>query len=172
MKTKQIEQLIEACKDLAAKRDLKTGKMNSKELRIGNYIKTPSGKILPVRDISIDLITLKGDMVNGNLQKFIPEDISPVSLTEELLLRLGCRKNKINKITSTYNIDIGRGRFLSISDIGTPNAFIHLCYKDQDSLKIEDIITLYNWDYDKEIYLHQFQNLIFSLTGEELILAD
>lgn len=142
--------------------------MNSKELRIGNYIKTPSGKILQVRDISIDLITLKGDMVNGNLQKFIPEDISPVPLTEELLLRLGCR----SKITSTYNIDIGRGRFLSISDIGTPNAFIHLCYKDRDSLKIKDMITLYNWDYDKEIYLHQFQNLYFSLTGQDLILAD
>jgi len=45
---------------------------------------------------------------------------------------------------------------------------VWLCSKEEFSLKYSDLICLHNYDYNKEMYIHQLQNLIHALTGKEM----
>lgn len=95
------------------------------------------------------------------------ENVKPIPLTEEILLKCPqLQHNPIVKIANVFNMNLGRNRELSISCAGTPNLAVFITNKENGNTT--DIVTIWNYDYDKELYLHTFQNLIFALTGEEL----
>lgn len=107
--------------------------MKASELRIGNFV-IQGGEITRVEQLkrSID------DWDKTNHMRTM--DCDPIPLTEEWLLKLGAKKDKID---NTY--------YLSELEIMLPNFFR---YKTSIISRID--------------YVHQLQNLYFVLTGEEL----
>ena len=103
--------------------------MKASELRIGNLIHNKQGNIVYVNTNHLTLL-LYG----------IENEFKPIQLTEEWLLKLGAKKDKID---NTY--------YLSELEIMLPNFFR---YKTSIISRID--------------YVHQLQNLYFALTGEEL----
>lgn len=131
--------------------------MEAKELRIGNWLYNEYTKqYFQVYPMFIHQLSKSND------KNFIS-----VPLTEEILLKCPQFKhNPIVKVATVFNMDLGRGRELTVSCVGTPNLAIFITNKENG--KTTDIVTIWNYDYDKELYLHTFQNLIHSLTNEEL----
>jgi hypothetical protein len=103
--------------------------MKASELRIGNYVYDTLGK---VNIIDLEAITY--------IVKEPYNQVKLIPLTEEWLLKLGAKRDKID---NTY--------YLSELEIMLPNFFR---YKTSIIRRIE--------------YVHQLQNLYFALTGEEL----
>lgn len=108
--------------------------MKVSELRIGNWVVPPETPFEPVP------INLKG-------LEYYGDDLIPIKLTEEWLLRFGFEKSKLN-----YWMLPNKSFFLGI----TLNNFIYPMF-DTD-----------NWIPIKLEYVHQLQNLYFVFTGEEL----
>lgn len=115
--------------------------MKANELRIGNYIAdiwTPNG-LFKVTELRKDKIFY------GNCFKGKYDDIRPIPLTEEILLKAGFEKDT--------------GEFYIYKDITVRKTyysddFWRFIFKHQ---RIKDIK-----------YLHDLQNTIFALTGEEI----
>ena len=103
--------------------------MEAKELRIGNLIQSRNNRIFEITLEDLQFIEA------GSLCK-------PIPLTEEWLIKLGAKKDKID---NTY--------YLPELEIMLPNFFR---YKTSMISRID--------------YVHQLQNLYFTLIGEELTL--
>jgi hypothetical protein len=149
--------------------------MKANELRIGNLMNFPfTNEIIEVVGInaheSIDLqlnktiintISFRKDL---NLYCEPIDKIEPILLNEEWHNNFGIIKNGFHyfeykiKRKNNYNIEI----------IFTGD-YIMLIQRDG---KIEDdLICIWNKDITKrDMYVHEFQNLYFALTGEELTL--
>jgi hypothetical protein len=104
--------------------------MKASELRIGNKFYLPNEEVGTISYHEIRLMEVALDKPN----------YKPIPLTEEWLLKLGAKKDKID---NTY--------YLSELEIMLPNFFR---YKTSIISRID--------------YVHQLQNLYFALTGEEL----
>jgi len=107
--------------------------MKATQLRIGNI--TSLGIVFLINQDVFSVIDSKGDWFKNTLT-----EIKPIPLTEEWLIKLGAKKDKID---NTY--------YLSQLEIMLPNFFR---YKTSIISRID--------------YVHQLQNLYFALTGEEL----
>jgi hypothetical protein len=123
--------------------------MESKELRIGNLVNY-RGFPSMVGAISSNetYIYLDKGIVNPKV-----EDIEPIPLTEEWLLKFGFEKvswsndvriNLLNRWSLIYDFDVNK-----------------LC-----------VDSGLNANYLQIKYIHQLQNLYFTLTGEELTLKN
>lgn len=122
--------------------------MNTKELRIGNwmYCKGEYGEIEAIapRELTI--------YVKERRKHISPYEVSPIPITEEILLKCGFVKRDhrftlgVLKESShyTYKIELFKNEFGIFYD-----------HKNEGS-------------YLLIISLHQLQNLFFALTGEEL----
>lgn len=109
--------------------------MKSSDLRIGNYV-LANGKITKVIDVLESGINQMRYDVEYDL-----EDLEPIELTEEILLKCGFEK-----------------------EILEPK---HYCIKGMCIWKCNDMFLCdKNGVHIK--YLHQLQNLYFALTNEEL----
>ena len=85
-----------------------------------------------------------------------------IELSPEILEKCGFEKEQM---AYSINIDkFGGGKKLSFS-----GDYLYIIDSEKRETIPTDIITIWNKDLMKEFYLHQLQNLIFSLTGEELI---
>lgn len=117
--------------------------MEAKELRIGNWLKLPSGKDFQIDHTDISLIA------NWNKEAPLPK---PIPLTEEWLVRLG---------------------FFDGSDIIGDCWCINEHQVDQFVLYKEDEwFCYYTGSLMLEIEsVHHLQNLYHSLTGKELTLT-
>ena len=125
--------------------------MKANEIRIGNYIAdiwTPNG-LFKVTELRKDKIFY------GNCFKAKYDDIRPIPLTEEILLKAGfekCRKG--------CSLNVGGESF----DYYIKDKFVIWDHKHRgyslESIRSQGFI-LYN-------FLHQLQNLFFALTGEEI----
>ena len=69
-------------------------------------------------------------------------------------------------IQNSWMYNLGRDRFLSIACVGTPNEIVFLT--EEQAPEVKSLIVLKNYDYDGKTYLHQIQNIIFDLSGQEL----
>jgi hypothetical protein len=123
--------------------------MKANELRIGNYVNVPNYKQCPFRidafeHCSEKFIKVAQEVILNGFEvhplTWYGGDLQPIPLTEEWLLKLGAKKDKID---NTY--------YLSELEIILPNFFR---YKTSMIRRIE--------------HVHQLQNLYFALTGEEL----
>jgi hypothetical protein len=123
--------------------------MEANELRVTNFVMS-DGIEMPVAMIGIDavqLFTPQGNTVQSRLDL-----IKPIELTEEWLKRFGFEKQqpyydyefRLERYTVTFS---GRFGMWELWKDGAEDTSTHI-----KSFK----------------YLHEFQNLLFALTGEEL----
>ena len=119
--------------------------MKTKELRIGDLIEY-NGNIYPVAAIDHNSVTIFRD--NATI---CPSDrvINFIPLTEERLLKLGNAEKK---------------RFPDEVDVYDRFRFIW-----KDAYKYWYVVTIKSKEYLTKIeFVHEYQNFIFALTGEEL----
>lgn len=115
------------------------------ELRLGNLVEY-DGKIFKVKEIRNYIIVC--DRGKGNVD-FTSKEIEPIELTEEWLLKFG-----FDKRTNYQFI----GNKITIESWNHKASFdVRLRLSEESSVIICEIK-----------YVHQFQNLTFALTGEEL----
>lgn len=117
--------------------------IESKELRIGNFVSDSEYKYLTIEGIhpkSTNQLTIGINGVDSGDRMF--SEINPIKLTKEWL----------NKFVFEDGFEVG----LSDDDF----------MKDQMSVRIDNKIVI------KIKYVHQLQNLHFSLYGKELELKD
>ena len=136
--------------------------MKATELRIGNYVN--------YQDELTKVISLReGDKFNENIGlKILPtlgffseEEIKPIPLTEEWLLKFGFKRNGNDDEYFYYTKD----NFTMLKDYGSQGIAI----PTKENKK--GYVHLYCGYYDNEIdfkHVHQLQNIYFALTGEEL----
>ena len=102
--------------------------MKATELRIGNWVLSPTeGEI----------------QIENGWQIDEGEEVEPIPLTEEWLVKFGFENNSMN-------LDEEGFLHLDISFIGGVNVYIN------------------DMEYPNINYVHQIQNLYFALTGQEL----
>jgi hypothetical protein len=135
--------------------------MTPQELRIGNRIFDRSNRESVVEAISsrnyVRITSVNGDYTGESLGLI---ECSPIPLTEEWLLKFG------------FSID---GKYLSIGIEDYKYCFNYRDWADNWAFYIEytdsphekDEGVKYPVSFDIK-YVHQLQNLYFSLTGEEL----
>ena len=128
--------------------------MKVNELRIGNWVMNPNK--LPVK---IDSINHRGDILLSNYEpwKVIVEDVSPLPLTKEILLKSGFETPKCNPAhedvyARPVNYDYKIEPYFFIVDVSKKHIMVRretelLCVKYQ--------------------YVHELQNLWFELTKTE-----
>lgn len=139
--------------------------MEAKELRIGNYVHYHIVDELDERkewneinEVDID------DIYTVLIGK--ADDLSPIPLTEECLLKLGFDYNSESENNQFY-CEIFRDDEKDITNYLSVNfdEYGHLI-----SIKIECTDARDCADHIVNVkYVHQLQNLYFALTGEELI---
>jgi len=128
--------------------------MRAQELRIGNYVNVPRADQSPFRIDAFEYLSekfIKVAMIHPEYgEDFHPltwygNDLTPIPLTEELLLKCGFEKSSTHFV---YNID----KYKCIILMPDNNRGFYLCDTDVDI------------DFH---YLHTLQNF-FALTNQEL----
>jgi hypothetical protein len=62
--------------------------------------------------------------------------------------------------------DLGRGRYLTIGCLGTPNEMLFIGQIDNDdNKKVTDVIVLKNYDYDGYTKIEDVKTIITAITG-------
>ena len=124
--------------------------IDSKELRIGNYVEIGLNRdfkpiISTVKKIEEAVIWVKEP--NAPTLRLMPiETIKPIPLTEEWLLKFG---------------------FIELPD----GLFLHSMYSIAYDLSDNTVKVSDSWEFGDSVkYVHQLQNLYFALTREELTL--
>jgi hypothetical protein len=93
-------------------------------------------------------------------------DASNFEITKEKLLYLGFEAIPHKTIGNTMVKDLGRGRLLSLSNVGNPNEFLFISSRDNwaeepsyiNQLQ-NDVVTLHNYDYDGYITFNKLESL-------------
>lgn len=128
--------------------------MNLNELRLGNYVYgiDPNNKECGMAMCKVQCIYMDGAELNGIEVPLCAEYIEPIELTSDILVKCGFNKTKLD------------------------GCDCHFTYtKYNGSLKFK-ITALYDADFSVCVlnaakgikYLHQLQNLYFSINGKEL----
>jgi hypothetical protein len=134
----------------------------TKELRLGNLVTEEVLGVVSVTGIKEFSVWISGKNMTtegalNNVEYHIDRyNIEPIPLTEEWLLKFGAKKNYPNLV------------WLPLSNL---KAEIHF------EIFGDEIVTTIFSDYcdlilDRIKYVHQVQNLYFTLTGEELELKE
>ena len=152
--------------------------INTKDLRIGNIVQDTINSTLctvfEVKENHARCQYIRADTGETHVSIIHKEGLSPIKVTKEILLACGAYQLPHFTIMNSFYLDLGRDRELSIGCVGSPNLIVFLKEVERnengDVIKINDIITIHNWDYDGELYLHQLQNLYAVLKKEELII--
>ena len=137
--------------------------MTANELRIGNLIKGIGTNIEWIVE------GFEGDCIYSNDGWRYLSHFEPIPLTEEWLVKFGFKSDN-NEPNEIYSIDIStdeRYDYVSTLRIIVMDDFclVDIMEKGTHPRADESIVTL------KSIqHVHSLQNLIFALTGEELIL--
>lgn len=145
--------------------------MKANELRIGNCVlyENEYREIGHIMNDGRLGIVLKGCSRVIQRAYVYDEELRPIPLTEEILLKAGFVKLPHKNIGDSMIKKLGRGKHLSISNRCTPNEIIALVDDPSDDImEMPNVHIIKNYDYDGYTHLHQLQNLYFVLTGEEL----
>lgn len=125
------------------------------ELRIGNYVNGDKDGISVVTSIERYEDRIGITPLTFNHYSFTNQPFSPISITPEILEKSGWISNKI-----CCYLNLNKDIYLSFHRDG--NFFLVIKNNDEGSDCKELFIKL------NIKYLHQLQNLIYSLVGEEL----
>ena len=142
--------------------------MNATELRIGNLVNViernaevhlPGSTVYKVQEIGFDCLLCeidKNPLTQTTLPVFAARNLSPISLTEDWLLKFGFQIHE-----NGHSIIAGFG-----SNPVTNYDYL-VMIKKYTGMDEEDI-WFYRNKYHKLHYVHQLQNLFFALTKKEL----
>lgn len=147
------------------------------ELRIGNNVNTEIG-IAEVIGIYEDVVDVKGvSVIDNSSENKISistrnfdgcveyEKIQPIPLTEEMHNKFGVYKNGFNNFE--YELPIKNNFSIKIIFSGD---YVFLRQSNSHDIHEDDVVSVWNKDLTKrDMYINEFQNLYFALTGEELI---
>ena len=127
--------------------------MKASELRIGNLVDLGNriAKVIEINHLACVVVDL--EETQDTIEDY--ERVKPIKLTEEWLLKFGLKPNQWF-CSNSY----------CVVEDKTGDIHYGWCMKTQNSLHTKEI----EFGYFK--YVHQFQNLYFALTGEELILKE
>jgi len=129
--------------------------MKEQELRIGNLFYYHIEDSMDKRKKWDEVSTIDAQDIDYLIRNPDDEDYKPIPLTEEWLLKFHT-KEEIEKNTRFPNEITIYDRFLFIW---------------KENYKYWYVITSYHKEYLTKIeFVHEYQNFIFSLTGEELTL--
>lgn len=124
--------------------------MKASELRIGNLVNEIATGICAANIYVISFVE------NANIKNHQIDRYTAIPLTEEWLLRFGCRPNETNDTPVNYwnsDKDFSVDVETVLSDNGVQNLFYYRLAPERSK---------------HLIYVHQLQNLYFALTGTEL----
>jgi hypothetical protein len=131
--------------------------MNANELRLGNWVEANS-PMMQVKEITEHTVGLYMPGSEADPFLYDIDEINPIPLSPEILEKCGFELNRnnelsieINDIASHLELMSGAGGFYYPSFTQTPQG-------DEER-------TVY---FNRINSLHQLQNLIYALTGEEL----
>ena len=129
------------------------------ELRIGNFVYNQFNTQIQIESISNFGVNLKVvDLPNEYLKETLLDEIKPIPLTEEWLLRF-----RFKKRSETNEDD---DDFVWIYELAVKINNIEISFG-----KYKDELQTFLWSGDCLYhikYVHQLQNLYFALTGEEI----
>jgi hypothetical protein len=145
---------------------MKTNELKCTDLRIGNWVKV-NDPIFGVNAYKVATIRDNGIITLSDNISCSVNNIEPIELTEEVLLKIGF-KNMFQSV-------ITKGRFELNANIGD-NEFINIVYHIYKSGESNLNITQRRCESvcDNSIhkhnikYLHELQNAYYCLTGQEL----
>ena len=126
--------------------------MKANDLRIGNYVKL-AGETTHIRWF-YDERKIFVDILEKGMATMRFDELEPIPLTEEWLLKLGFKKSK------NLYFDTNEGKYFSYIkfDAWDNRGKYSYCLDDERG------------SYKPLDYVHQLQNLYYALTNEELIL--
>ena len=147
--------------------------MKASELRLGNLVNVPRKDQSPFRIDAFESLSnsfIKVAMIHPEHgEKFHPltwygDDLKPIPLTEEWLLKFGFEKfvydSEETGYGTEYKLKASEDVFMVYSD-----DFSLGLYSDE-SREENDMAVIPTYEHIKHV--HQLQNLYFALTGEEL----
>lgn len=141
--------------------------IEAKELRIGNWFYPNEENNSPwqIQIIYHDKVGFDKEFTDNSdgWAKSI-EDIQPIPLTPDVLIRCGFEKDGFG----AYNISITNTLQASTAILSFASDYLYLRHKNNGNPYDDSICTLWNKDLMKEFYLHQLMNLYYFLTGKEL----
>ena len=108
-------------------------------------------------DNMVDYINwLEDKIIDSQTNWILVEDRLP---TREDCYELGFKELPHFTIMKSLVLDIGRGRQLSIGNLGTPNEVIVIADLEHGD-KIKDIVFLHNYDYDGALTLNRLKEIV------------
>jgi hypothetical protein len=124
--------------------------MESNKLRIGNYYLAFGVDLKQVETLTKDKILI---------------DFTPILLTEEWHNKFGTSKNVIESFE--YVLPRKNNMYLKVIFTGD-----YVMLRQGQGTLEDDIVSIWNKDLTKRgMYVHEWQNLYFALTGEELTIT-
>jgi len=84
-----------------------------------------------------------------------------MKVTRDIAKNFGFQEVPHFTIGNSLTLDLGRNRYLSLSDLDNCNCMLYLCERDEEyENEVTDIINLHNWDYDKELTVEKLENIL------------
>jgi len=147
--------------------------IDSKDLRKGVFLKANGlhdGAVMSVRyfddDESLNEYCAPIVYFNESTVGEYLKDCTPIHLSPEVLEKCGFYQLPHFTVQNNWIKDIGRGRFISVACVGTPNEMIFLT--EEVPPEVKAVIIIRNYDYDGYTYLHDLQNIVRDFTKTEL----
>ena len=78
------------------------------------------------------------------------------SLTKEKAIEMGFKDTGI-MIGGNLEMELGRGRYLSLAHLGGPCEMFWVCWRERDTI---DTVCLHNFDYDGQLTYDKLKLLI------------
>lgn len=133
--------------------------LKAHELRVGNLFYYDE-RIQIVEGVSIKNGGYRIDFKTEGKSKLV-KNCKPIPINEEFHNKFGVHKNGFH----SFEYEIDNHRVIVFN-----GDYIFLRQNDINTKRHEDdIVTLWNKDFKRrDIFVHEFQNLYFALTGKEL----
>ena len=87
-------------------------------------------------------------------------------MSNEEFLSIGFVEYTHKVLNGNMRYELGRGREITIQNLGNPNEFVWLVQIDSENeTQITDLICLHNYDFDGYLTLEKIKMLITAITG-------
>jgi hypothetical protein len=140
--------------------------MNIKDIRIGNLVQDRYGDKYRLISIGSGPLGCTAEKNGIDYYCISVDDLIPIELTEEKILELWFELVGPSRYGKKYRLQMADWGFVIETHFNDKTWFFGHEYYDSgtDSLDYTSLFFCYNLKY-----VHQFQNLYYSLVGEELV---